>query len=86
MRTIEEVLQRLRAEFLGTPGLRLKSEQVQRLCGVEETISQMMLEVLVGEGFLSVTLDGYYAHLTTDHHPHPAKADFRADRRAKEAS
>jgi hypothetical protein len=86
MRTIEEVLHRLRAEFLGMPGLRLKSEQVQRLCGIERTISQMMLDELVHEEFLSVTPDGHYAHITTNHHAHPAKADLRADRRAKRAS
>jgi len=85
MRTIEEVRQRLRARFLEMPGLQLKSEEVQRLYGVERTISQMMLEVLVDEGFLSVTPDGHYAHVTTDHHAHPAKADLRG-KSAKTAS
>jgi hypothetical protein len=37
MGTIEDVRDRLRAEFLEMPGLRLKSEQVQRLCGVERS-------------------------------------------------
>jgi hypothetical protein len=32
MRTIEDVRNRLRSEFLEMPGLRLTSEQVQRLC------------------------------------------------------
>ena len=86
MRTVEEILNRLRAEFLDMPGLRLKSEQVQRLCGVEQTISQMMLDVLVDEAFLSVTSDGYYARITTGHRAHPAKAHLGADRRAKNAS
>ena len=75
MRTIEEILHRLRAEFLEMPGLRLNSEQVQRLCGVERTISQMILDVLVDEEFLGVTLDGRYARITTCPHAHPAKAD-----------
>jgi len=35
MRTVQDVLTRLRAEFLEMPGLRLTPEQVQRLCGVE---------------------------------------------------
>jgi hypothetical protein len=86
MRTIEEVLHRLRAEFLDIPGLRLKSEEVQRLCGVERTISQMMLDVLVDEEFLSVTFDGHYSRITTGHHVHPVKADLRANRHAKRAS
>ena len=86
MRTIEDVLNRLRAEFLEMPGLRLKSEQVQRLCGVERTICQMVLDLLVDEEFLCVKLDGHYARLTTGHHPHPAKADLGTDKRAKKAS
>ena len=31
-------LNRLRAEYLEMPGLRLKREQVQRLCGLRLTI------------------------------------------------
>jgi len=83
MRTIEDVLDRLRAEFLEMPGLRLRPEQVQRLCGVEPTICRMMLELLVDEKFLCLKLDGHYARLTDGHHPHPPKADFRTDTRSK---
>ena len=86
MRTIEDVLNRLRAEFLEMPDLRLNSEQVQRLCGVERTICQMVLDLLVDEEFLCVKLDRHYARLTTGHHPHPAKADLGTDKRAKKAS
>jgi hypothetical protein len=63
MRTIEDVLNRLRAEFLEMPGLRLKSAQVQRLCGVESTMCQMALDSLVNANFLSATPDGHYARL-----------------------
>ena len=86
MRTIEDVLNRLRAEFLEMPGLRLKSDQVQRLCGVERTICQMVLDLLVDEEFLCAKLDGHYARLTTGHHRHPAKADLGTDKHAKKAS
>ena len=95
MRTIDDVLTRLRAdgartrlraEFLEMPGLCLKRDQVQRLCGIERTLCQMMLDALVDEGFLCVTLDGHYARLTTGHHPHPAKADLGTDKRARKAS
>ena len=87
MRTIEDVLNRLRAEFFEMPGLRLKPDQVQRLCGVDRTICQMVLDVLVDEGFLCVKLDGHYARLTDGrHHPHPAEADFRTDTRSRKAS
>jgi hypothetical protein len=78
---VQDVLTRLRAEFLEMPGLRLKSEQVQRLCGVERTLCQMMLDALVNEGFLCVGSDGRYARLTTKL-AHPAHADIRTGRRS----
>jgi hypothetical protein len=81
MRTIQDVLNRLRSEYLEMPGLCLKPEQVQRLCGVERTICQMVLDVLVDERFLCAKLDGHYARLTDGHHPHPAKADQSQNRR-----
>jgi hypothetical protein len=83
MRTIDDVLNRLRAEYLDRQGLRLNPEQAQRLCHIDRTICQMMLDALVNEAFLCVQLDGYYARLTTGHHPHPAKADLKANKYAK---
>jgi hypothetical protein len=65
MRTIPDVINRLRAEFLEMPCLRLTSAQVQRLCGVEHTICRMVLDVLVKEGFLYVTSEGHYARPAT---------------------
>jgi hypothetical protein len=56
----EDVLRRLRAEFLEVPGLRLKPEQVRRLCGVERTICQLALDSLVDAKFLCVNSDGIY--------------------------
>ena len=41
-------------EFVEMPGLRLTSEQVQRLCGVEPTICQLVLDSLVEAKFLCV--------------------------------
>lgn len=60
----QEMLERLRAEYLEMPGLRLKPEQVQRLCGIERTVCQMVLDSLVGAKFLCVKPDGSYARLT----------------------
>jgi hypothetical protein len=79
MRMVQDVLARLRAEFLEMPGLRLKSEQVQRLCGVERTICNMMLDALVNEGFLCIGSDGRYARLTTEH-AHPVQSDIGTPR------
>ena len=86
MRTIQDVFNRLRAEYTEMPGLRLKAEQVQRLCGIEEAMCQLVLDSLVAEKFLCAKSDGRYARLTEGHHPHPAKAGLRTDQRAKKAS
>jgi len=86
MRTIEDVVNRLRAEYLEMPGLRLRPEQVQRLCGIERTICHMVLESLVAAKFLCVSSDGHYARLTDGHHPHPARVDLRTDKRFVKAS
>jgi hypothetical protein len=83
---IDDVLNRLRAEFLEMPGLRLKPQQVRRLCAVEQTICQVVLDMLVDERFLCVTLDGHYVRLTTGHHPRPAKAHLRTNKRDMKAS
>ena len=64
MRTIEDALNRLRAEFLEMPGMHLKPEQVQRLCGVERGLCQTVLDSLVDAKFLCVSADGQYARVT----------------------
>ena len=85
---VQDVLNRLRAEYLEMPGLRLKPEQVQRLCGVERTMCQLALDSLLESKFLCVKSDGHYARLTdgTIHRLHPAKADVRTDTPSKKAS
>ena len=55
------VFERIRAEFLEMPGLRLKPEQVQRLCGVDQSLCQRVLDSLVDHEFLCVKPDGAYA-------------------------
>jgi hypothetical protein len=88
MRTIQDVLNRLRAEYTEMPGLRLKAEQVQRLYGAEQTVCQLVLDSLVDEQFLCVSSDGHYA-LTIDGeipYPRAAKADLRPEQRFVKAS
>ena len=58
-----ELLERTRAEYLEMPGLRLKAEQVQRLCGIERTMCQIVLDTLVETNFLCMKSDGAYARL-----------------------
>jgi hypothetical protein len=88
MSTIEDAITRLRAEFLELPGLRLKPEQVQRLCGVEQTMCKTALDSLVGERFLCVTVDGRYTRVTEEaiSRPRAAKADLRLEQRFVTAS
>jgi hypothetical protein len=72
------VLQRIRAEYLEMPGLTLRPEQVQRLCGVDRTLCQAVLETLVETGFLSMRSDGAYARYTNSEisRARPAKASL----------
>ena len=71
MRTIQSVIERVRAEYREIPGLRLKAEQVQRLCGIERTICQLVLDELVKAQFLSLKSDGYYVRLSDGSVPQP---------------
>ena len=64
MRTIHDVLKRLRAEYLAMPGLRLTAEQVQRLCGIERMMCQSVLDALVDAKFLCMKPDGSYTRVT----------------------
>jgi hypothetical protein len=82
MSTITDVMQRVTAEYLEMPGLRLTTEQVQRLCGIEPTMCRTALEALVKWKFLCVTPDGHYVRLTEGRvsHPYPAKAALRTVR------
>ena len=64
VRTLDTVIERLRAEFTEMPGLRLTSKQVQRLCGIEPRICDVVLSALVDDNFLCIKSDGTYARLS----------------------
>ena len=83
MRTIEDVLIRLRAEFVEMPGLRLTADQVQRLCGIEPTLCRQGLDALVETRFLCVKADGTYGRLAEagPELPGAVKANLRPARR-----
>jgi hypothetical protein len=59
-----ELLDRIRAEYLEMPGMRLTLKQVQRLCGVDGVTCQIVLDSLVEVKFLCLKSDGAYARLT----------------------
>ena len=59
-RGIQEVVQRIRGEFLEMPGLRLTLRQAQRLWQLDETICDAVLGALVDARFLARTRDGAF--------------------------
>ena len=73
---MQRTTERLRAEFLEMPGLRLTAAQVERLCGVERRICQAVLDALVDAKFLRMSADGTYTRLTDGNIPHPRPASI----------
>jgi len=61
---MQNTVERLRAEFLEMPGLRLTLTQIHRFCGLERSVCSAALDTLVKERFLCANADGTYARLT----------------------
>jgi hypothetical protein len=59
-RGIQEVVHRIRGEFLEMPGLRLTLEQARRLWRLDETACDAVLGALVDARFLARTRDGAF--------------------------
>ena len=87
------ILQRIKSEYIEMPGLTLRPEQVQRLCGVDRASCQTVLEALVESGFLSKRSDGAYGRYRSPDisrarqakaviEPAPGAAASRSGRRA----
>ena len=55
----QQALDRIRAEFVEMPGMRLTLEQAHRLSGVATAICRVVLEDLVRAGFLYVSRGRY---------------------------
>ena len=63
------------------PGMKLRFEQVQRLCGIEQTMCKLVLDALVKANFLCLKSDGTYVRLTEGCSTlprRPAKATLRS--------
>ena len=71
---MQRTMQRLRSEFLEMPGLRLTRWQVQRLCGIDETICQGVLDALVDTKFLRGNPDGTYVLMQDNERTRPRQA------------
>jgi hypothetical protein len=59
-RGIQEVVRRVRGEFLEMPGLRLTPEQARRLWRLDELACDAVLGALVDARFLARTRDGAF--------------------------
>lgn len=59
----EQMLRRIRSEYVEMPGLRLTRQQAQRLWGLDEDTCSTALECLVEAKFLCKN-DGMYQRLT----------------------
>ena len=57
----EQMIRRISCEYLEMPGLRLTSEQAQRLWGLDRESCSEILTELVATNFLARTADGRYA-------------------------
>jgi len=55
-----EWTQIIRGEFLEIPGLRLTSDQIQKLWGLHRDACAAVLENLLHQRFLQLTADGHY--------------------------
>jgi hypothetical protein len=57
---LQDVVRRIRGEFLEMPGLRLTVQQVRRLWLLDERSCEAVLAALVKARFLARTLDGAF--------------------------
>jgi len=87
MTPVQVLLERIRAEFLEMPGLRLTNAQIQRLCGLETTQCALVLDSLVREKFLCRRPDGAYTRLTDgEDYPRPPGENRHNDFPRRKAS
>ena len=57
---LDDVLRRVRGEFIEMPGMRLTSVQAQRLWGLDRAACDTLLGALVDAKFLLRTRDGAF--------------------------
>ncbi len=60
---MNELVGRIRAEFLEMPGLRLTVTQASRLWGLDEGACRRVIDVLIGSAFLRWTSGGAVARV-----------------------
>ena len=70
----DDMLRRVRGEFLEMPGMRLTEAQARRLWNLDAASCQALLSALVDSRFLVKTRDGAF---TRAEHGRPAPATLR---------
>ncbi len=63
VRLREDIIDRVRGEFLEMPGLRLTEPQARRLWALEPSLCSAVLTELVDNGFLLRTRDGAFVRV-----------------------
>jgi hypothetical protein len=61
----DDVLRRVRGEFLEMPGLRLTTRDARRLWGLDDQVCEALLRALVDANFLFRTRDGAFMRIET---------------------
>jgi hypothetical protein len=59
--SIDDLIRRVRGEYLEMPGLKLTSAQASRLWGLDQRTCQKLLHTLLDARFLTCTADGRYS-------------------------
>ena len=68
----QQLLRRIKGEYLEMPGLRLTCQQAQRLWGLDLETCTKLLSALVDLRFLFCAPDGRYTRLTDGSLPNPS--------------
>ena len=63
--TFNTLVERIRAEYIEQPGLRLTEAQASRLWRLDEPTTRYALHALTGASFLQCSEDGRYARPST---------------------
>ena len=76
--TPDDVLRRVRGEFMEMPGLRLTEAQARRLWGLDAASCGALLGALVNDKFLFRTHDGAFMRIESGVPAKPAPAKAKA--------
>jgi hypothetical protein len=84
-RLFEQLIARIRGEYLEMPGLRLTCDQARRLWGVDRETCVLVLDAMVQSGFLVLGTDARYRRVVEGPslRLQPAKAALRPPVRAE---